>query len=86
MHEKAIDFREAKILSGTNDPILRDYLRTSGSPLVTSYRGGSNGLLYSKEARQAPKRRRVNPMVFIHRLIYGISVASLATIVAVIWG
>lgn len=86
MHEKYSNFREDPVFIGSSNPILRDYLRRSGSPMVTSYSSGPHGLRNTKEARQTIKRRRVNPMVYIHRVLYVLTIVSLSAAVAAIWG
>lgn len=86
MHEKHTNFRKDTVLRRINDPILRDYLRVSGSPMVTSYRGGTYGVQTTKVSRQKTKRRRVNPMIYIHRVLYVLTIISLSTAVAVVWG
>lgn len=89
MHEKysnKIYAGETKIFSGSHDPILRDYLRRSGSPMVTSNSGGPHGLRNTKKVRQTLKRRRLNPMVYIHRVSYILLIVIGSAATAAIWG
>lgn len=86
MHENDNYFREGKVLSGTYDPILRDYLRISGSPMVTSNRSGAHGLRNSKEVRQVLKQGRRGLKRYTHRILYGSTVTIIAALVAIIWG
>lgn len=94
MHENDNYFSKAQVLNGTSDPILRDYLRRSGSPLVTSYSSRSNGVRTSKETGQVPQKRppkrrirlNINGELWIHRVAYCLTIAGLTAVVAAIWG
>lgn len=86
MHDKIIHTGKAQNINGICDPILRDYLRVSGSPMVTSNRSRSNGLRVTKKVRRFIQQGGLVPMLYIHRILYSIAVLGFASVVAAVWG
>lgn len=86
MHEKVINVSKAQSVHGIHDPILRDYLRASGSPMVTSNRSRTNGVRATKEVRRYVQQGRLIPLLYLHRTLYTLTVIGLSAVVAAIWG
>lgn len=86
MHEKVIDISKVQNTSRVSDPILRDYLRVSGSPMVTRYSDRAYGVRTTKKTGQSFKRWGVNTMVYLYRAVYSAAFVCLTALVAVIWG
>lgn len=86
MYEKFTNISKDTDFNGIRDPILRDYLRVSGSPMVTSNRSWSNGLRITKKVRRHIQQGKLVPMLYIHRILYSMAVLGFASVVAAVWG